>query len=108
MLATQRPTSVNIDVATRELSNNRVAFLVGDTHASEAILGQTGAESKTNPLSPGQALVWLDGQLQRTSLYSVPENLSRQCEEAAGYKITLDRVEELEEVFRRENGIEEF
>jgi DNA helicase HerA-like ATPase len=108
VLATQRPTNVNIDVATRELSNNRVAFLVGDTHASEAILGQTGAESKTNPLSPGQALVWLDGQLQRTSLYSVPEDLSQQCEEAAGYKVTLDRVEELEDVFRRENGIEDF
>ena len=108
VLATQRPTSVNIDVATRELSNNRVAFLVGDTHASEAILGQTGAESKINPLSPGQALVWQDGQLQRTSLYAVPENLSSQCEAAAGFKLTLGRVEQLEEIFRRENGIEEF
>lgn len=108
VLATQRPTSVNIDVATRELSNNRVAFQVGDTHASEAILGQTGAESKVTPLSPGQALVWLDGQLQRTTLYRVPEELPQICKEAAGFKITLDQVEVYEEIFRRENGIEVF
>jgi S-DNA-T family DNA segregation ATPase FtsK/SpoIIIE len=108
VLATQRPTSVNIDVATRELSNNRVAFLVGDTHASEAILGQTGAESKTNPLSPGQALVWLDGLLQRTTIYEVPEQLTTWCKNAAGYKITLQEAEERGEIFRRECGIEEF
>jgi hypothetical protein len=108
VLATQRPTSVNIDVATRELSNNRVAFLVGDTHASEAILGQTGAESKTNPLSPGQALVWLDGQLQRTTIYQVPEQLTTWCKNAAGYKITLQDAEELGEIFSRECGIKEF
>ena len=108
VLATQRPTSVNIDVATRELSNNRIAFLVGDTHASEAILGQTGAESKINPLSPGQALVWLDGQLQRTTIYEVPAQLSGWCKNAAGYKITLEQIEKLGEIFRHEHGIEDF
>jgi DNA helicase HerA-like ATPase len=105
VLATQRPTSTNIDVATRELSNNRIAFQVGDTHGSEAVLGQPGAENKVDPLHPGQALVWLDGQLQRTTFYEVPKNLAAQCSEAAGMKRTLKEVEELEEIFRRERGI---
>jgi len=73
ILSTQRPTSQNIDVTTRELCNSRVAFYCGDIHASEAILGQPGAEDKTNPLKPGEALVWIDGKLNRTTLFRVPD-----------------------------------
>ena len=106
VLATQRPTSTNIDVATRELSGNRIAFQVGDSHGSEAVLGQPGAESKVDPLQPGQALVWVDGQLERTTFYNVPNNLVQICNESQGHKKTLDEVVELESIFRREKGLE--
>jgi len=75
ILSTQRPTSQNIDVTTRELCNSRVAFYCGDIYASEAILGQPGAENKSNPLRPGEALVWIDGKLDRTTLFKVPDTL---------------------------------
>ena len=71
-MAAQSPTSQNIDITTRELSNTRIAFYCGDLHASEAILGQSGAEDKTNPLRPAEALIWVEGRHFRTSLYAVP------------------------------------
>jgi len=104
VLATQRPTSTNIDVATRELSGNRIAFQVGDSHGSEAVLGQPGAENKLEPLMPGQALVWVGGKLQRTSFFGVPENLIEVANRFSGYKRTLSEIEELEEIFFREKG----
>ena len=106
VLATQRPTSTNIDVATRELSGNRIAFQVGDSHGSEAVLGQPGAENKVEPLMPGQALVWVEGKLQRTTFYKVPESLIKMCDEYVGYKKTLAEVEELEKIFFREKNYE--
>jgi hypothetical protein len=88
------------------LSGNRIAFQVGDSHGSEAVLGQPGAESKVDPLQPGQALVWVDGQLERTTFYNVPSSLTQLCQGAEGYKRTLDEVEELESIFHREKGLE--
>ena len=107
VLATQRPTSANVDVATRELCNNRVAFQVGDDHGSEAILGQKGAENKENPLNPGQALVWLDGRLVRTNLFSVPQNLTDITSQNIGLKATLEDLMESDRIFRREHQIED-
>ncbi len=101
ILATQRPTSQNIDITTRELSNTRIAFYCGDIHASEAILGQPGAEDKTNPLKPGEALIWLDGLLQRTSLYGVPDpqiNVNR----FAGLKQSPEDLAHWEEIYCHE------
>jgi len=106
VLATQRPTSTNIDVATRELSGNRIAFQVGDSHGSEAVLGQPGAENKVDPLLPGQALVWVEGQLKRTAFFNVPDNLIQLCDEHSGYKTTLTELEEMESIFLRERNLE--
>jgi len=106
VLATQRPTSIiNLDVATRELCENRIALRVGDDHGSVAILGQKGAENKENPLTPGQALVWLNGRLVRTNLYSVPKNLQELTIKTRGLKLTLEDLRESENIFKREHGI---
>jgi hypothetical protein len=105
VLATQRPTSVTIDVATRELSGNRIAFSVGDEHASEAILGIKGAESLVNPLRQGQALTWINGEVSRISLYKVSPDLASDCEDNSGFNYTLDELIQLEEVYAREVGV---
>jgi hypothetical protein len=52
--------------------------------------------------------VWLDGLLQRTTIYEVPEQLATWCKNAAGYKITLQEAEQRGEIFSRECGIKEF
>jgi hypothetical protein len=107
VLCTQRPTSIiNLDVATRELCENRIAFRVGDDHGSMAILGQKGAENKENPLTPGQALVWLNGRLVRTNLYSVPKNLQELTVKTRGLKLTLEDLKEQEIIFKRESRID--
>ena len=105
VLATQRPTKDNIDVTTRELSNNRIAFSVGDIHASEAILGVSGAEPAVNPLSPGQAIMWQNGDLKKMVLYEVPSDLKKRCEEHKGMKTTVTELTEENKVFSRENGL---
>ena len=104
VLSTQRPTSVSIDVATRELSGNRIAFLVGDEHASEAILGIKGAESQINPLRKGQAITWINGAISRISLYKVREGLPNICLEVAGFNHTLDQLLGLEISYSRETN----
>lgn len=103
VLATQRPTKDNIDVTTRELSNNRIAFSVGDIHASEAILGVSGAEPSVNPLSPGQAIFWQNGELRKVVLYRVPADLKNRCEEHKGMRMTVSELSEENNVFEREN-----
>ena len=105
VLATQRPTSVTIDVATRELSGNRIAFSVGDEHASEAILGIKGAESLVNLLRQGQALTWINGEVLRISLYKVSPDLASDCEDNSGFNCSLDELIQLEAVYAREVGI---
>lgn len=105
VLSTQRPTSVTIDVATRELSGNRIAFFVGDEHASEGILGIKGAESQVNPLQKGQVLAWINGDLKRVSLYKVPEYLQIECQNHSGFNRTMNEILEAEEIYARENGI---
>ena len=76
VLATQRPTSTNIDVATRELASNRIAFSVGDEHASIAILGRKGAEMTAAQMPPGTAIISLNGQEFRVNFYGVADDLS--------------------------------
>ena len=105
ILATQRPTSQNIDVTTRELCNTRVAFYCGDIHASEAILGQSGAEDKTNPLRPGEALIWINGRLERTTLFEVPELSGNLWTSVTTQKMTLDEVQNQEKKLCRLNDI---
>lgn len=105
VLATQRPTKDNIDVTTRELSNNRIAFSVGDIHASEAILGVSGAEPAVNPLDPGQAIMWQNGDLRKMILYEVPRDLKQRCENHRGLRTTVTNLTEENKSFARENGI---
>lgn len=105
VLSTQRPTSVSIDVATRELSGNRIAFLVGDEYASEAILGIKGAENQVNPLRKGQAIAWINGAVSRISLFRIPENLIVKCEEYCGLKTSEQDLFQLEQINAREMGI---
>jgi DNA segregation ATPase FtsK/SpoIIIE-like protein len=105
ILATQRPTKDNIDVTTRELSTNRICFKVGDIHGSEAVLGQSGAESTINPLKTGRCLFWRSGELKRMILFGQNSELVRRSIEYAGNKLTLDDLIYLNEVFARENGV---
>ena len=105
VLATQRPTSVTIDVATRELSGNRIAFSVGDEHASEAILGIKGAESLVNPLRQGQALAWINGEISRISLFKVSTELASACDDNSGFNHSLEDLNQLEETYARELGV---
>lgn len=105
VLSTQRPTSVSIDVATRELSGNRIAFLVGDEHASEAILGIKGAENQVNPLRKGQALAWINGSVSRISLFRIPENLVSKCDQNSGLNSSEEDLFLLENTYSREMNI---
>jgi hypothetical protein len=105
VLATQRPTSITIDVATRELSGNRIAFSVGDEHASEAILGVKGAESLVNPLRQGQALAWINGEISRISLFKVSTELASACDDNSGFNHSIEDLIQLEETYARELGI---
>jgi DNA helicase HerA-like ATPase len=105
ILATQRPTSQNIDVTTRELCNTRIAFYCGDIHASEAILGQSGAEDKTNPLRQGEALVWINGHLERTTLFQVPNPLENSGFNYSNRLVTLEEVKEKENNLCQKYGI---
>ena len=105
VLATQRPTKDNIDVTTRELSNNRIAFAVGDIHASEAILGVSGAEPTVNPLTPGQAIMWQNGDLRKVVLYEVPGDLKIRCQNNKGMKVSVSDLTDENNIFAREYGI---
>jgi hypothetical protein len=107
ILATQRPTKDNIDVTTRELSNNRIAFSVGDIHASEAILGVSGAEQTLNPMFPGQAVLWKDGDLRKFVTFEVPPNLKERCQEAKGLRTSIDDLIAENEIFAREHQVED-
>lgn len=74
ILATQRPTSTTIDVATRGLASGRLCFAVGDQHAALAA-GMPGAE-QLNPVSDrATCLLDLGSGTQKVKLYAVPENL---------------------------------
>ena len=106
VLATQRPTKDNIDVTTRELSNNRIAFSVGDIHASEAILGVSGAEQTLNPMYPGQAVIWTDGDLKKFVSFEVPSNLKSRCLESRGLKTSIDDLQAENMIFAREHKID--
>jgi hypothetical protein len=83
------------------LCNTRVAFYCGDIHASEAILGQSGAEDKTNPLRPGEALIWINGRLERTTIFEVPELSGDLWTSGVKKKMTLEEVQNQEEILCR-------
>ena len=99
LLATQRPTKENIDVTTRELSHNRIAFQVGDIHASEAILGASGAERSANILKQGQCVFWLNGLLTLLSLYDTSQGLEKYCSTYKGLKLSVDDLIELNQIY---------
>ena len=105
ILATQRPTKDNIDVTTRELSSNRICFKVGDIHGSEAVLGQSGAESSTDPLRVGRCLFWRESKLERMILFEQSPLLVKRSNEYSGNKLTLDDLIYLNDVFAREHGV---
>lgn len=103
VLATQRPTKENIDVTTRELSANRIAFQVGDIYASEAILGVSGAERNKTFLSQGQCLLWKEGFLVPIALYRVTDETIMKASHSAGLKKTLFDLMEMNKIFEREH-----
>jgi hypothetical protein len=103
VLATQRPTKDNIDVTTRELSANRIAFQVGDIYASEAILGVSGAERNKTLLSQGHCLVWKDGFLVPVALFRVDSEMHEKASSNSGLKLTIPNLQEMNRVFEREH-----
>ena len=103
VLATQRPTKENIDVTTRELSANRIAFQVGDIYASEAILGVSGAERNKTFLSQGQCLLWKEGLLVPLALYRVTDETISKANKYKGLKISISDLIEMNKIFEREH-----
>lgn len=103
VLATQRPTKENIDVTTRELSANRIAFQVGDIYASEAILGVSGAERNKTSLSQGQCLLWKEGLLVPIALYRINDEMILRANHSPGLKKTLFDLIEMNKIFEREH-----
>jgi hypothetical protein len=84
VLATQRPTSTQIDVSTRGLASNLLSFYVGDEYASIAALGQKGAET-LHPIRDRGIAFFRDGaKLQKVYLYQVPEDLREASETVTG------------------------
>ena len=84
VLATQRPTSTQIDVSTRGLAYNLLSFYVGDEYASLAALGQKGAET-LHPIRDRGVAFFRDGsKLKKVHLYKVPEDLRALSDLASG------------------------
>lgn len=97
VLATQRPTSTTIDVATRSLAATRLCFAVGDQHASIAALGVPGAE-QLNPLRDrGTAYLDAGCGLSKVRIYGVPTALPSLVEEFRGLRTTLDTISSWEQ-----------
>lgn len=84
VLATQRPTSTTIDVATRGLAATRLCFAVGDQHASVAALGLPGAELLHPARDRGTALIYDGAELRKVRCFRVPPNLIAATRAAAG------------------------
>lgn len=92
VLATQRPTSTNIDVSTRGLATTRLVFAVMDSHASVAALGFSGAEALHPQKDRGVAILNDDFGLRKIRIYKVPGNLSDLAEETRGLRNTLGEL----------------
>jgi hypothetical protein len=103
VLATQRPTKDNIDITTRELSNTRISFQVGDIHASEAILGFSGAEPSVNNLPRGRALKWENGDITKFALFDISQTLPNPVTTNGGLKLTVDDLLLQADTFEREH-----
>lgn len=103
ILATQRPTKENIDVTTRELSHNRIAFQVGDIHASEAILGSSGAERSVTILRQGQCAFSLNNEITYVSLFSTSQEVSAYASQFKGLKLTIEDLKTLNRIFEQDH-----
>jgi hypothetical protein len=93
------------DCETAEHKPESITITCGDIHASEAILGQSGAEDKTNPLRPGEALIWINGRLERTTLFEVPELSGNLWTSVTTQKMTLEEVQNQEKIICAKYGI---
>lgn len=89
VLATQRPTSTTIDVATRGLASTRLCFAVGDQHASVAALGAPGAELLHPARDRGTALIHDGAELRKVRCFRVPPNLASATRMASGLKVPV-------------------
>ena len=92
VLATQRPTSTNIDVSTRGLATTRLVFAVMDKHASIASLGFSGAEMLHPQEDRGIAILNDNLGLRKIRVYKVPENLSELALDNSGLRTTLEEL----------------
>jgi hypothetical protein len=92
VLATQRPTSTNIDVSTRGLATTRLVFAVMDRHASIASLGYSGAELLHPKEDRGIAILNDSTGLRKVRVYKVPENLREVAQENSGLRTTLEEL----------------
>ena len=97
VLATQRPTSTTIDVATRGLATTRLVFAVGDVHASIAALGSPGAELLHPMRDRGVAFLNDAVRLRKVRMFRVPADLKATAHENQGMKMTLEELDEWEE-----------
>ncbi len=96
VLATQRPTSTNIDVSTRGLATMRLVFAVMDTHASIASLGYTGAELLQPKRDRGIAIMNDTIGIRKVRIFKVPGNLKDLADQTKGLKTTLQELSDWE------------
>jgi hypothetical protein len=96
VLATQRPTSTTIDVATRGLATTRLVFAVGDVHASVAALGSPGAETLHPMRDRGVAFLNDAVRMRKVRMFKVPIDLQAEAAANRGLKMTLDELEQWE------------
>ena len=97
VLATQRPTSTTIDVATRGLATTRLVFAVGDVHASIAALGAPGAEQLHPMRDRGVAFLNDAVRLRKVRMFRVPVDLQATAFANQGMKMTIDELDSWEE-----------
>lgn len=92
ILATQRPTSATVDVATRSLATTRVCFAVGDPQGSIAALGVSGAEKLSPQRDRGRALLDVGYGPELVRLYALPRGLPELANANAGRRQTTALV----------------
>lgn len=102
VLATQRPTSTTIDVATRGLASTRLCFAVGDQHASVAALGEAGAELLHAARDRGTALISDGSEVRKVRCFRVPTELIPAARGASAHRVTIAELTELEALASRE------
>lgn len=96
VLATQRPTATSIDVTTRSLAGARLAFAVGDVHASTAALGVPGAELLDPKTDRGTALLNDSSRIRPVRLHQVPTDLTARADATRGLCTTVAELQRWE------------